>query len=293
MTAQDNLQTPPVNEYLDLSVQQVQQFRKILNRTIQVLGKRQVQIQIDFPGMLNALSQSLERSQLSAQELARRSSQFQELVDMSALLTSSLELESVPEKVLDTVIKLTGAERAYLMLKHGDSSELTVQAARNAAQQSLSSEDITFSRGIITAAIEQKSPLVTTNAQDDERFTEMKSVFVNELRSIILVPLMLKDQVVGVLYVDNRIEQGIFSQDNIPLLSAFANQAAIAISNARLFGKVKSDLEQAQRQVQSLLLEVDRDRVEARVSEITETEYFKQLASKAEQLRSKRRGEER
>ncbi len=291
MTAQDNPRTPTVNEYLDQSVQQVQQFRKILGRTIQVLGKRKIEVQIDFAGMLNALHQNLERSQISAQQLAKRSLQFQELVDMSALLTSSLELESVLEKVLDVVIELTGAERAYLMLKHGDASELTVQAARNAAHQSLSSEDITFSRGIISQAVDQKAPLVTTNAQEDERFAEMKSVFVNELRSIIIIPLMLKDQVVGVLYVDNRIAQGIFSQDNIPLLSAFANQAAIAISNARRFGQVKSDLEKAQRQVQSLLLEIDQSRVQERVSEITETDYFKDLASKAEQLRNRHRGD--
>lgn len=255
---------------------------------MQVLSKRGIQIQIDFNGMAQLLLLDLEKSQKSAQKMHKQLTQMQELLHTSALITSSLEFDRVLEEVLDTVIKLTGAERAYLMLTQGDTRELRVQVARNAKQETLSRDDITFSHQMISEAIDKRAPLVTTNAQEDERFTDMKSVFLNELRSIVIVPLMLKDRPVGVLYADNRVEQGVFSQENIPLLSAFANQAAIAISNARLFEKVQDELKEAQRQVQALLVEIDQSRVQEKVKEITESEYFQELSSKVKSLRNRK-----
>jgi transcriptional regulator with GAF, ATPase, and Fis domain len=272
-------------EQLVQTAEQTGQLQTLLERTLQALGKRGIQIQVDFGGMLQGVNQGLDRSQKSAQYILRQISQLQELVHTSALLTSSLEFDRVLEEVIDTVIKLTGAERAYLMLKPGGAEELKIQVARNAQRESINKDDITFSHGIINTAIEQRAPLLATNAQDDERFKDLKSVMVNQLRSIIIVPLMLKDQVVGVLYADNRIEQGVFSQENVPLLNAFANQAAIAISNARLFEKVREDLKEAQRQVERLLIEIDKTRVEEKVSEITESDYFKEITSKARDMR--------
>jgi transcriptional regulator with GAF, ATPase, and Fis domain len=264
-----------------------EQLQTVVERVVQVLNKRGIQIQINFTEMFEENSQEIEKAHKAAQFLDRQLVQMQELVHTSALLTSSLEFERVLEEVIDVVIRLTGAERAYLMLQRGGNEEedLYVHIARNALRESLSADDITFSRGIIKTAIEQARPLVATNALTDERFAEMKSVFVNELRSIIIIPLILKEKVVGVLYADNRIEQGVFSEESVPLLSAFANQAAIAISNARLFEQVRDDLKAAQSQVQRLLVEIDRQQVEDKVSEITESDFFKDLKNRAESLR--------
>lgn len=280
--------TSDLIDYISRSAEQAGRLQQTLDRTMQVLNKRGIQIQIDFDSMLQALNQQLEKSQKSAQAMQKQLVQMQELVHTSALITSSLEFDRVLEEVLDTVIKLTGAERAYLMLTQGENRDLRVQVARNSAQETLSKDAITFSHQMINAAIDQKAPLVTTNAQEDERFSGLNSVFVNELRSIVIVPLILKDRVVGVLYADNRIEQGIFSQENIPLLSAFANQAAIAISNARLFEKVQDELKEAQRQVQQLLVEIDRSRLDEKVKEITESEYFQELSNKVRDLRRRK-----
>lgn len=291
-TIQESNGATALTEYLMRSTEQAEELQKVLGRALQALSRRGVQIQVDFSGMLETLHASLEKSQKHAQFVQKQLSQMQELVHTSALLTSSLEFDEVLEEVIDTVIKLTGAERAYLMLTQGENQELKVQVARNASKESLSGDDITFSQGIINTAIQQRTPLVTTNAQADERFVGMKSVVMNELRSIIIVPLMLKDKVVGVLYADNRVEQGVFSQESVPLLSAFANQAAIAISNARLFEKVRDDLKEAQRQVATLLVEIDQQRVDEKVKEITETEYFKNLSMKAKVLRQKNKRED-
>jgi transcriptional regulator with GAF, ATPase, and Fis domain len=275
------------NDSLNQTTQQLNELQGIWERTLQALNKRGIQIQIDFSRMLTGVRQQLERSQTLSNLSARRLMQFQELITTSALLTSSLEFEQVMEKVLDSVIKLTGAERVYLMLKHGDDPELKVQIARNAERHTLSTEDVTFSRGIIQTVIQGRAPLITTNAQSDERFSGLQSVIVNELRSIIIVPMFLKEQLIGVLYADNRIEQGVFNQEMTSILAAFANQAAIAISNARLFEKISAELKAAQNQVQALLNQIDYEKVQNKVVEITSSDYFQNIASRAKEMRKR------
>lgn len=288
MTDQIDVRVHDLSVSLVESGEQASQLQTVLDRTIQVLNKRGVQIMIDFDEMIGTLRHNLESAQRSSNFVSDQLSQLQELVHTSRLLTSSLELNKVLEGVIDTVIKLTGAERAYLMLKQPNSDELKVQAARNWEHETLNQEEVTFSQGIIRTAIDAKLPIVTTNAQDDERFQGMRSVFSHDLRSVIIVPLTLKDEIVGVLYADNRIEQAVFSQDNVPLLTAFANQAAIAISNARLFEKVKGDLKEAKDQVRRLQIEIDQGRLREKVTEITESDFFDQLSLKAKELRERR-----
>lgn len=269
------------------SINQSEQLDSMLRKTLQVLNEKGIQILVDFPGMTQSLKGSLQTIRVRSGRISRELAQLHELVNTSALITSSLELDKVLEEVIDTVVKLTGAERAYLMVKASDSDELQIRAARNWERETLPKGDVTFSQGIVKTAIESRGPLVATNAQEDERFQGMKSVIVNELRSVIVVPLMLKEEVIGVLYADNRIEQAVFSKDFIPILTAFANQAAIAISNARTFQKVTVDLQQTRQELQRLKIEIDQQRLQERVSEITEDEFFKDLLKRAKQLRGK------
>lgn len=286
MNPEENPRIKELLNHINSSIKETGQLQTTIERTLQVLDARGVQVLIDFEGMLQTLRESLDLTQKNSNVVSNQLIQIQELVHTSALLTSSLELKQVLNEVIDTVIKLTRAERAYLMLKQG-SGELKIQAARNWDQKTLEQGEVTFSQGILETAINSGTPLITTNAQEDERFASMKSVFSNELRSIIVIPLILQGNVVGVLYADNRIEQGVFSQENVPLLTAFANQAAIAISNARLFEKVKDDLVQAQRQVQKLQIEIDQARLQEKVTEITESDYFQYLTAKAKDLRDR------
>jgi putative nucleotidyltransferase with HDIG domain len=91
-------------------------------------------------------------------------------------------------------------------------------------------------------------PILTTNAQEDPRFEAQASIIAFNLRSILCAPLKLKDQLIGVLYVDNRVHTGIFQESDLQLITAFADQAAVAINNADLFEsltRTNSQLESA------------------------------------------------
>lgn len=260
-----------------------------LEQTLQALKKRGFQLSTDLGGMLRSVQTDVDTLQKNMKNVLEKQHQLQELVRTSALINSSLELDQVLSEVMDTVITLTGAERAYLMLLDKQTGELSIRNARNWDRESLAEPEVVFSRGVINAAIEQGKPILTTNAQSDVRFQQMQSVFNHALRSIICIPLVLRGVTIGVLYADNRIGQGIFSQDSVSLLTAFANQSAIAIENARNFGKVKADLDVAKAAVQTLQIRLDQKKLQDELGEITETEYFQKLQSLARDMRTSSR----
>jgi sigma-B regulation protein RsbU (phosphoserine phosphatase) len=258
---------------------------KVLARLLELLSGQGIKPSIDITGIMRRVQKDVGEVQKTSDRVFTQLAQMQALVDTSALITSSLDLDQVLEGVIDTVIKLTGAERAYLMLRDTDSGQLSIRAARNWDQQSMSSGEVVFSEGVIQTALEQGTPIVTVNAQDDARFQDRESVMSHGLRSILCIPLVLREARIGVLYADNRVSLGVFQEQLLPLLTAFANQAAIAIENARLFEKVKADLDKAEREVQVLRLQIDREKLSRQVSEITDTEYFQQLEDMARSIR--------
>ena len=92
--------------------------------------------------------------------------------------------------------------------------------------------------------IETGEPIITTNAQQDQRFVGQESIVALNLRSILCVPLKVKNELIGVIYADNRIRSGIFAEAERDLLVDFSNQAAVAIDNARLFASLRQTLEE-------------------------------------------------
>src|SRR5437667_2897293 len=122
--------------------------------------------------LIQTIRQSLKGAQKNGQQATVRLQQLQKLVDTSALLTSSLELDQVLEEVMDTINKLTGAERAYLMLRQPDQRDLAIRAARNWDRENLDKTEVNYSRSIVNTVFDEGQPILTTNAQIDERFQD-------------------------------------------------------------------------------------------------------------------------
>ena len=164
-----------------------------------------------------------------------------ELAGIGQIVNSTLELDSVLQIVMDTIVRLTQAERGFLMLRD-EQGNMISRIARNWEQESINPGEFAISRTVIQKVIEGGEPILTTNAQEDPRFGSQESIIAFSLRSILCVPLKVKDDLIGVIYADNRIRSGIFSENDRDLLTAFANQAAVAIENARLFSSLKHTL---------------------------------------------------
>jgi transcriptional regulator with GAF, ATPase, and Fis domain len=285
---EQNVVTTEIVEALRQSSTEAKQIEAIFSRLLQVLTQNGFQISVDVGSIAQNIYNRLEQAEKQAQSVGHQLGQLEELLRTFTLITSTLELDRVLEEVMDTVIRLTGAERAYLMLSNKQTNELELTVARNWDRENIADSEAVFSRSIVSQALKEGQAILATNAQADDRFQNAKSVVSNSLRSILCIPLTLQGRVIGALYADNRITQDVFRREQIPLLTAFGTQAAIAIENARQFGAVKNDLENALTELKSLQIELDRGHVEKQVSQITESDYFQRLASQASNMR--RRG---
>jgi len=201
---------------------------------------------------MGAVQQALVRTPgVSPEQLAARLKEWQQLVieldrgaaqgtelatlyEIIGVLNSSLDLRETLSLVMDSLIHLTGAERGCLMLLD-EEGNLGIRAAQHFDQHSVNAFDLELSHSIVRDAVKTGEPVLTTNAQLDPRFSDHESVIGYHLRSIVCVPLHVRGQVIGALYLDNRMRDGVFSQADLPTLTAFASQAAIAIENARLY----------------------------------------------------------
>jgi putative methionine-R-sulfoxide reductase with GAF domain len=229
----------------------------------------------DLASSLRSTAQELRRTgDLPSEEVIRRIQEWQATVnrlagtvakdselaalhDLNRVLNSSLDLADTLDLVMETLIRLTGAERGCLMLQ-SEGDELVIEAARNFDQESVEASDLEVSHTVVEQAIETGEPVLTTNALLDPRFSGEASIIGYHLRSIVCVPLKARGRVIGALYMDNHIQEGVFSGDDLPTLTTFANQAAIAIENARLYTETDQALA-ARVDELTTLQRIDRD----------------------------------
>ena len=163
-----------------------------------------------------------------------RTSKLALLYRISQTLSSSLALDEVLYRVLDEVIQAISAERAFLMLRN-DQGVLVFRAARGMDQTTINDPSFQISRSIVERAVQEEKAVLTSDALEDARFNTQMSVVTLRLRSILCVPIKHKGQMIGLIYVDNRLQTGMFTKDDLELLTAISFSAAIAIENAKLY----------------------------------------------------------
>lgn len=209
----------------------------------------------DIEETISGLEQDLEA-------VAESRAQMEALVDIARVVNSSLDLGTVLNEVMDQIVHLTGAERAMLMLLDPVTGELEFRAARNMDRETITDDAFQISRSIVYRVAQEGQPILTMDALMDPRFQAQESIVSYNLRSILCVPLRVRGRITGVIYADNRARTGLFSDRERDLLTAFADQAAVAIENARLFERVtaaKNLMDNVFASIASGVITTDRD----------------------------------
>jgi len=232
---------------------QFQEARALLMRTVGNLTKTGNPLVSAAIQDISRTTQGLGTLEQSVTDyLKTRQSHLGALMGVGRTINSSLGLKRVLEEVMDTLIELMRAERGLLMLRESN-GELTVRIARGIAHVNLDEESFKVSRTIVGKVAETGEPILTTNAQEDPRFGSQLSIAMHQLRSILCAPLKIKNQLIGVIYVDNRARTGIFQESELNLITAFADQAAVAIDNAQLFDSLQASNRELQEAYQATL----------------------------------------
>src|SRR5436190_5713847 len=169
--------------------------------------------------------------------LQRQRNELETLYEIARVLNSTLEFDKVLQLVMDEVIDVVKAERGFLVLVNPVTNKLESKIARDKHQRTIDQSEFEFqiSRSTVERVVRTREPVLTDDAQIDDALKGQESIMAIGIRSIMCVPLVVRDHCIGAVYVDSRINANLFSAKHRDLLLAFCHQAAIAIDNARLF----------------------------------------------------------
>ena len=172
------------------------------------------------------------------EEQEKRSKMLTILVRMARTLLTTTDLDGVLNKIMDVLFDALPADRAYILLKIEGLLEPKLVRSRTGP---LSKEELPFSRTICDQVVNQKVSLITHDALADARFEEGKSIRIHQIRAAMCAPLWNQDNVIGMVYVDSPTRVGTFSLEDLDILTALANLAAVALERAMLTKSVEDE----------------------------------------------------
>jgi adenylate cyclase len=163
---------------------------------------------------------------------------FQVLVQVAKALLQSDDLGTLLNTVMDMIFKYLPVERGLIILfdDAGEPQPKLTKFIEGAEQQ-----DIPISRTILKMVAQQQVALMTSNALEDARLLGGKSIAIHGIRSAMCVPLWNRNHVIGAVQVDSPIHIGRFTEEDLDLLTALANFAAVAIERAQLAEKIEQE----------------------------------------------------
>jgi transcriptional regulator with GAF, ATPase, and Fis domain len=160
------------------------------------------------------------------------------LYDFAKAVNSHLEdQDEMLDEIMNTALKMLEAERGFIALVDESSGELACELVQSKGGGDVAGK-LEVSRTIIHKVLNDGVSIMTVNAQEDTKFDKAKSIREYDIRSAICAPLLFRDEVLGVVYLDNRGSAGSFSQDDQMFLIALCHQAGVALGNARLHRRV-------------------------------------------------------
>jgi transcriptional regulator with GAF, ATPase, and Fis domain len=174
---------------------------------------------------------------------------MRQLQQFSALLARPSDLEALLDELIDQVVAMTRASKGFLVLANGsgpDAAAATgpgyeIRVARNLERQPVDDPSELLSDNIIREAITSRKAQIISDALVDERFRSSLSVMNLKLCSVMAVPLLVRGELLGLIYVGNDNVRDLFRAEQLEMLTIFAAQAALFIKNAQLLNELRSE----------------------------------------------------
>jgi serine/threonine-protein kinase PknK len=178
--------------------------------------------------------------------------QLSEFAEIAALLQGQKSLREVVDSILDALVLWTGAERALLLTRIGD--RLTIRRTRHFERRTLLPEQHAFSQSVAMRAMREGKPVLASNALNDAAHA---SVHALQLRSVLALPLILRGQNFGVVYLDHRSRIDAFGPSQVQWATLLASQAAASLSEVRDKLLLRRAIATAERAKRRIALELD------------------------------------
>jgi diguanylate cyclase (GGDEF)-like protein/PAS domain S-box-containing protein len=200
--------------------------------------------------VLHALRKAIERkallieNKMLVQKLENRLTKLELFKKVSREISSTLNLTELLKKIMQTTKTVIGAEACSVLLLDEATGELVFEVALGKKGKDVKKFRIKPGQGIAGWVFEQKEPLLISDVKKDARFyqaVDKKTGF--ESKSMIAAPLLVKDKILGVIQVINKINEALFDVEDRDLLMTLSGQISVAIDNAEMAENLKKNFE--------------------------------------------------
>jgi adenylate cyclase len=189
-----------------------------------------------------------KRAPADVQELAKSNRILKVLTEFSRDLIATRPVEDVLQQVMDIVFDHVPADRGFLMLHEEGSDKLVPMVVKHRNTPASGDQArISISKTIADRVIKDRVSILTSDALVDPRFGAGDSIRFHGIRSAMCAPLWNKEQVIGIVHVDSPMLTNCFTLNDLDLLTALANYAAVAVERARLNQKIVAEEKKRER----------------------------------------------
>ena len=165
--------------------------------------------------------------------LRKKAETLSRIYELNEMLRTVFSLEDIFKKISEVLFRLTIADRFFVLLRESPDAPLTPMAAEYRDQTKTGpQEEVSLSQTVLDRVISERMSLLTFDTLADDRFRMAKSIIMQKVRSVMCAPLLGKDGILGVMYLDSRQIMQTFSEDDLDLLNALAAETSIAVDNA-------------------------------------------------------------
>lgn len=206
---------------------------------VQGTDQQPMDVFADLEATLDEVAQANPRIDTEQPDSSKTVSDLKALLEVSLATNSSLVLDDILQIVMHKAIELMQAERGLVMLLD-DNGELQVRSVYNLHREETMEEDFKISRSITSQVALTGKSIYTSDALADERYASKQSVVELHLRSIMCVPLMVKEKVIGVIYLDNSNQAKMFLKSDLYLFELYAQMVSNALHNAGMYNSMSS-----------------------------------------------------
>lgn len=171
-------------------------------------------------------------------QLEKRVRELSILYTIGKAVTSVRDLEKLLNRIAEAAVYLTGAEEGFLLLIDEETNELYMRAGQGLGKKFATGFRLKSEDSLSWQVVRTGKPIMISSVADEERF-KLKTGYL--VKALLHVPLKLRREAIGVLSVDNKIARRSFTEDDLLLLSALADYAAIAIDNVRQYERAEAE----------------------------------------------------
>jgi Nif-specific regulatory protein len=168
---------------------------------------------------------------------------FQALYEVSQTIHALLDPQQLLDKILEIAMIHLDAERGCILLQDKDTSSGYAVALSKNFSRAEDSTALTESSSVVKEVLKMGESILAFDAMTDERFEASKSILVQQILSILCIPLRLQDQVIGAVYLDSKRSRRTFTEESQKFLTVFCHLSAIAIDNAQKYIALKDENE--------------------------------------------------